>query len=66
MSHRVMLVGFCKEDEMVEEEDGGPQLSRATEVSFDAGGANAAPLTLAPPRNSPYIWNMTVLENPRR
>lgn len=62
MPHAVMLVGFYKEEEEREEEE----LACTAEVSFDARGANAAPPTPLPPKNCPYICNMTVKKTLRR
>lgn len=59
--HTVMLVGFYKGVDMEEEE-----LVCTAEISFDARGANAAPPTPLPPKNCPYICNMTVKKKFRR
>ncbi|CDP00199.1 unnamed protein product [Coffea canephora] len=61
MPHTATLVGFYKEDE---EED--LQLAGTVEVCFNKKGANASPPTPTPPKNSPYISNMTVKESLRR
>ncbi|KAJ6833821.1 uncharacterized protein M6B38_338990 [Iris pallida] len=58
--HAVMLVGFYRED------GGEAELACTAEISFDARGANAAPPTPSPPRNCPYICNMTVKKSLRR
>ncbi|KAL3511252.1 hypothetical protein ACH5RR_030653 [Cinchona calisaya] len=61
MPHTATLVGFYKEDE---EED--LQLAGTVELCFNKKGANASPPTPTPPKNSPYICNMTVKESLRR
>ncbi|KAI3412279.1 N-acetyltransferase domain-containing protein, partial [Psidium guajava] len=61
MPHAATLVGFYKGGEEGEEE-----LAGTVEVCFDKRGSNASPPTPAPPRNSPYICNMTVKEELRR
>lgn len=61
MPHSATLLGFFKEDE---EED--LQLAGTVEVSFNKRGANSSPPSPAPPKNSPYICNMTVKEPLRR
>ena len=68
MPHAVTLVGFFrerKEDSTAEEEE-AEQLAGTVEVSFDKRGANASPPTPTPPKNSPYICNMTVQQQLRR
>ncbi|KAG2707490.1 hypothetical protein I3760_05G149800 [Carya illinoinensis] len=42
------------------------QLAGTVEVCFDKRGANASPPTPTPPKNSPYICNMTVKKPLRR
>ncbi|KAF8039950.1 hypothetical protein BT93_B2231 [Corymbia citriodora subsp. variegata] len=61
MPHAATLVGFYKGGEEGEEE-----LAGTVEVCFDKRGLNASPPTPTPPRNSPYICNMTVKEQLRR
>lgn len=61
MPHAATLVGFYKGGEEGEEE-----LAGTVEVCFDKRGSNASPPTPTPPRNSPYICNMTVKEQLRR
>ena len=63
MPHTATLVGFCKGVDGGEEEE---QLAGTVEVSFNKRGANASPPTPTPPKNSPYICNMTVREPLRR
>lgn len=60
MPHTATLIGFYREGD--EEE----QLAGTVEVSFDKKGANASPPSPAPPKNSPYICNMTVKKSLRR
>ncbi|RVX10459.1 hypothetical protein CK203_017008 [Vitis vinifera] len=59
MPHTATLVGFYKGVDGGEEEE---QLAGTVEVSFNKRGANASPPTPTPPKNSPYICNMTVRE----
>lgn len=60
MPHTATLIGFYREGD--EEE----QLAGTVEVSFDKKGANASPPSPTPPKNSPYICNMTVKKSLRR
>ncbi|KAK4789385.1 hypothetical protein SAY86_020704 [Trapa natans] len=67
MPHAVTLLGFYRgrtgdEGEEAEEE----VLAGTVEVSFNKKGFSASPPTPTPPRNSPYICNMTVKEQLRR
>ncbi|XVF84909.1 hypothetical protein PTKIN_Ptkin17bG0077200 [Pterospermum kingtungense] len=62
MPHAVTLVGFYRE----KGGQRGEELSGTVEVCFDNRGANASPPTPAPPKNSPYICNMTVTKKLRR
>ncbi|OMO89891.1 hypothetical protein COLO4_19536 [Corchorus olitorius] len=62
MPHAVTLVGFYKEKSGEE----GEQLAGTVEVCFDKRGANASPPSPTPPKNSPYICNMTVPKQLRR
>lgn len=76
MPHAATLVGFyrcnrTKEEEEVEqeekeEEEEEEELAGTVEVSFNKKGANASPPTPTPPKNSPYICNMTVKKPLRR
>ncbi|KAF5449845.1 hypothetical protein F2P56_030248 [Juglans regia] len=52
-----------KENGISEQEE---QLAGTVEVCFDKRGANASPPTPTPPKNSPYICNMTVKKPLRR
>ncbi|CAI9092854.1 OLC1v1028196C1 [Oldenlandia corymbosa var. corymbosa] len=61
MPHTATLLGFYKEDE-----DEDFQVAGTVEVSFNKMGANASPPSPTPPKNSPYICNMTVKESLRR
>ncbi|KAK6788992.1 hypothetical protein RDI58_012791 [Solanum bulbocastanum] len=56
MPHTATLLGFYRE----KGEDADLQLAGTVEVCFDKRGANANPPTPTPPKNSPYICNMTV------
>lgn len=56
MPHTATLIGFYKENG----EDADLQLAGTVEVCFDKRGANANSPTPTPPKNSPYICNMTV------
>ncbi|KAK6922134.1 GNAT domain [Dillenia turbinata] len=62
--HTATLIGFyrCAEDEF----GGEGELAGTVEVSFDKRGANASPPTPTPPKNSPYVCNMTVKKPLRR
>ncbi|KAG4208584.1 hypothetical protein ERO13_A03G141850v2 [Gossypium hirsutum] len=62
MPHAVTLVGFYREEGGKRAEE----LAGTVEVCFDKRGANASPPTPTPPRNSPYICNMTVTKELRR
>ncbi|XP_030448159.1 uncharacterized protein LOC115670898 [Syzygium oleosum] len=61
MPHVATLVGFYRGGE-----DGEEELAGTVEVCFNKRGSNASPPTPTPPRNSPYICNMTVKEQLRR
>ncbi|XP_050236472.1 uncharacterized protein LOC126686461 [Mercurialis annua] len=64
MPHAVTLIGFYRDGDG---EDGEEMVLAGTvEVCFDKRGANASPPTPTPPKNSPYICNMTVKESLRR
>lgn len=65
MPHAVTLIGFYRgkgETESGEDVD----FAGTVEVCFDKRGANASPATPTPPKNSPYICNMTVRKERRR
>lgn len=71
MPHAATLIGFYRGKEngvpaQAEHEDGEEQLAGTVEVCFDQRGANASPPTPTPPKNSPYICNMTVRKPLRR
>ncbi|XP_062110241.1 GCN5-related N-acetyltransferase 5, chloroplastic [Humulus lupulus] len=71
MPHAVTLVGFFrkkKQDNAGEEdeEEEAEELAGTVEVSFDKRGANTSPPTPTPPKNAPYICNMTVKHQLRR
>ncbi|XP_057949933.1 GCN5-related N-acetyltransferase 5, chloroplastic [Malania oleifera] len=63
MPHTVTLVAFYRRGDG----DGNEEhLAGTVEVSFDKRGANASPTTPTPPKNSPYISNVTVKSSLRR
>ncbi|XP_031258283.1 uncharacterized protein LOC116116328 [Pistacia vera] len=65
MPHAVTLIGFYRGKE--EGESGKEvELAGTVEVCFDKRGANASPPSPTPPKNSPYICNMTVKKPLRR
>lgn len=61
MPHTATLLGFYKEDE-----DEDFRVAGTVEVTFNKRGANISPPSPAPPKNAPYISNMTVKESLRR
>ncbi|KAI3516310.1 hypothetical protein L1887_15224 [Cichorium endivia] len=67
MPHTVTLIAFHRRDT---DEEGGEmediQLAGTVEVSFDKLGANLSPPSPTPPKNAPYICNMTVKKSLRR
>lgn len=69
MPHTATLIGFYKGNEEggeLEEGEEEGELAGTVEVSFDKRGANASPPTPTPPKNSPYVCNMTVKKPLRR
>ncbi|XP_043704503.1 uncharacterized protein LOC122654469 [Telopea speciosissima] len=58
--HMATLIGFYRG------EDGEEELAGTVEVSFNNQGANASPPTPTPPKDSPYICNMSVKKQLRR
>ncbi|KAL0814326.1 hypothetical protein Bca101_070769 [Brassica carinata] len=70
LPHAVTLVGFFRrktdsgsgdgEEEVVDE------MAGTVEVCLDKRGANASPPSPTPPKESPYVCNMTVKEDLRR
>lgn len=66
MPHAATLIGFYRERKEDGDEEEEEQLAGTVEVCFDKKGANASPPTPTPPKNSPYICNMTVKEPLRR
>ena len=73
MPHTATLIGFYREkenerleNEEEEEEEEEEELAGTVEVCFDKRGANASPPTPTPPKNSPYICNMSVDKPLRR
>lgn len=67
MPHAATLIAFHRRDT---DDEGGEmediQLAGTVEVSFDELGANVSPPTPTPPKNAPYICNMTVKKSLRR
>ncbi|KAF9605428.1 hypothetical protein IFM89_017167 [Coptis chinensis] len=61
MPHTATLVGYYRQGDEGEEE-----LAGTVEVSFDKRGANATPPSPTPPKDSPYLCNMTVKKSLRR
>lgn len=62
MPHTATLVGYYKEGDGDEDE----QLAGTVEVSFDMKGANSSPPSPTPPKDLPYICNMSVKKSLRR
>lgn len=65
MPHAVTLIGVYRGRRAAEEQE-EEELAGTVEVCFDKRGFTASPPTPTPPRNSPYICNMTVIEQLRR
>ncbi|KAL5725246.1 GCN5-related N-acetyltransferase 5 [Ranunculus cassubicifolius] len=61
MPHTATLVGYYRDGDGKEEE-----LAGTVEISFNKRGANSNPPTPTPPKDSPYICNMTVKKDYRR
>ncbi|KAF5200251.1 Acyl-CoA N-acyltransferases (NAT) superfamily protein [Thalictrum thalictroides] len=61
MPHTATLIGYYREGDEEEEIMAG-----TVEISFDKKGANASPPSPTPPKESPYICNMTVKKPLRR
>ncbi|GAB2280422.1 hypothetical protein Dimus_015055 [Dionaea muscipula] len=67
LPYAVTLLGFYREEEDGEGRgEEGEVLAGTVELSFDRRGANPSPLTPTPPKDSPYICNMTVKDTLRR
>ncbi|CAH8312976.1 unnamed protein product [Eruca vesicaria subsp. sativa] len=68
LPHAVTLVGFFrkKTDQGEEEDEEVVEMAGTVEVCLDKRGANASPPSPTPPKESPYVCNMTVKENLRR
>ncbi|KAD2803912.1 hypothetical protein E3N88_37289 [Mikania micrantha] len=64
MPHAATLIAFHRRDTDGELED--IQLAGTVEVTFDKLGANSSPPTPTPPKDAPYICNMTVKKSLRR
>ncbi|KAL8138116.1 hypothetical protein V2J09_004117 [Rumex salicifolius] len=58
LPHAITLLGFYRQES--DDGDSEGELAGTVEVSFDKLGANASPPTPTPPKNCPYICNMTV------
>ncbi|PIA40415.1 hypothetical protein AQUCO_02500249v1 [Aquilegia coerulea] len=56
------LIGYYRERDEEEEE----VMAGTVEISFDKKGANSSPPSPTPPKESPYICNMTVKKSLRR
>ncbi|XP_024989878.1 uncharacterized protein LOC112524329 [Cynara cardunculus var. scolymus] len=65
MPHTATLIAFHRRNTDDEEEE-DIQLAGTVEVNFDQFGANVSPPTPTPPKNAPYICNMTVKKSLRR
>ncbi|KAH9608302.1 hypothetical protein KSS87_008413 [Heliosperma pusillum] len=66
LPHVVTLIGFLREEQSGREDGDIGDLAGTVEVSFNGRGANASPPTPTPPKNDPYICNMTVQNHFRR
>lgn len=67
MPHTATLIGYFTDDSVVEDgQELDVQLAGTVEVNFDKRGANTSPHTPTPPRDCPYISNMTVTKSLRR
>ncbi|KAK1555359.1 hypothetical protein Q3G72_025297 [Acer saccharum] len=66
MPHAVTLVGFYREKEEGQSGSEQVKLAATVEVCFDKMGANSSPPTPTPPKDAPYICNMTVQKQLRR
>ncbi|PIA40416.1 hypothetical protein AQUCO_02500249v1 [Aquilegia coerulea] len=62
MPHTATLIGYYRERDEEEEE----VMAGTVEISFDKKGANSSPPSPTPPKESPYICNMTVKKSLRR
>lgn len=63
LPHAVTLVGFFRRKTDSEEV---VEMAGTVEVCLDKRGANASPPSPTPPKESPYVCNMTVKEDLRR
>ncbi|KAF8086760.1 hypothetical protein N665_0613s0028 [Sinapis alba] len=68
LPHAVTLVGFFrrKTDSLSDREEEVAEMAGTVEVCLDKRGANASPPSPTPPKESPYVCNMTVKEDLRR
>ncbi|KAJ0720794.1 putative transcription regulator GNAT family [Helianthus annuus] len=65
MPHAATLIAFHRRED-TDEQGEDIQLAGTVEVSFDKLGANGSPPTPTPPKDAPYICNMTVNKSLRR
>lgn len=63
MPHTATLIGFYKGND---DEEGEGELAGTVEISFSKKGASTSPPSPTPPKDSPYICNMTVKKSLRR
>lgn len=66
LPHAATVVAFYKKKSKPSAADEDEKLAGTAEISFNALGMNASPPTPTPPRNFPYICNMTVEKKVRR
>ncbi|XP_010498923.1 PREDICTED: uncharacterized protein LOC104776529 [Camelina sativa] len=66
LPHAVTLVGFFRKKNDGCSDGEEAEMAGTVEVCLDKRGANASPPSPTPPKESPYICNMTVKEDLRR
>ncbi|XP_010477723.1 PREDICTED: uncharacterized protein LOC104756775 [Camelina sativa] len=66
LPHAVTLVGFFRKKTDGCSDGEEAEMAGTVEVCLDKRGANASPPSPTPPKESPYICNMTVKEDLRR
>ncbi|KAJ0257723.1 Acyl-CoA N-acyltransferase [Hirschfeldia incana] len=66
LPHAVTLVGFFRRKASDGDEEEVVEMAGTVEVCLDKRGANASPPSPTPPKESPYVCNMTVKEDLRR